>query len=89
VNLWFTTSPGGAKWTTSAFSINGNAAEDGYNTFGAFQDVGYDASTWDSAGKLNIFPAFNVADPTNGQAGDVHSFAIFDQVPRFFHFFDC
>ena len=41
---------------------------------------GFDASTWDSSGKLNIFPNFDVLHPTHGEAGDVHSFAIFDQV---------
>eukprot|EP01032_Pedospumella_encystans_P023381 gene23381-26467_t len=80
INLRFTltTSASGFKYVISEFFINGNTATEGYNMAAVLQ-YGFDASTWDSGGKLNIFPNFDIGNPTHGEAGDVHSFAIFDQ----------
>ena len=81
VNLQFTISSG-FKYVASEFFINGNTAVEGNKKAAVLED-GFDASTWDSSGKLNIFPNFDIVSPAHGEAGDVHSFAIFDQVQAF------
>lgn len=79
LNLQFFSSSGGVKIIFSEFYINGHTAAAGQRSL-AVSQYGFDASTWDSAGRLTIFPESDAINPTPSKAGDVHSLAIFDQV---------
>lgn len=60
------------KTVTANYTVNGVRLND-ENSRVHVSTFSFDASSWDSAGFLNIFPEV-------GGAGDIHYFAIYNQV---------
>lgn len=61
------------------FTINGKRQTKSFNYLFASQGV-YDASGWDSAGKLNLFPNNDVSSAALAKPGDLHYFAMYNKV---------
>lgn len=79
VSLAFTTDSSGGSTVTSTFAINGGYAQTRTRTLPAGYGT-YDASDWDPAGRVNVFPAMDVTMVRQATPGNIFYLSIYNEV---------